>query len=302
MPLAAAALGLSEELIEKDFWVTEVLRVLQTPPDGIAVIFKGGTSLSKGFRLIRRMSEDVDILLLGEGFSNTQRDQALQALTDQVAAHLGLTAGQERVERGRKMVTRFSYSDRPMLVGSAGVLLELGFRGHPEPSRSVTMTSYLADYVATRRDRETIVYEELDPIRLDLLAPERTLLEKIFALHVAATNFVANPDELSRLARYYYDVKMLLDNGNVCSSIPLLGDMQAYSEGQLLSSGIGGPFVGPARPIGGYAQSPAFKPSPEMLAVLYPAYDASMAFLFLNETKPALTDCLSAVQRKAELL
>lgn len=266
------------------------------------MIFKGGTSLSKGFRLIRRMSEDVDVLLLGEGFSNTGRYQALQALTDKVAAHLGVTASQERVERGRKMVTRFSYSDRPMLVGSAGVLLELGFRGHPEPSKSVSMTSYLADYIATREDKETIIYEELDPIELDLLAPERTLLEKIFALHVAATNFEANPDELSRLARYYYDIKMLLDNDGVCSSISLLGDMQAYSETELLSSGIGGPFVGPARPNGGYAQSPAFRVSPGMLAVLEPAYDASMAFLFLNEPKPALVDCLSAVQRRADLL
>jgi hypothetical protein len=302
LPLAATALGLSEELIEKDFWVVEILRVLQEPPDGITVIFKGGTSLSKGFQLIKRMSEDIDILLLSQDLTGRQRDQALQAITDKVAAHLGLDRTQERMENGRKMVTRFSYGERSMLVGSPGVLLELGFRGHPEPSRSVGMTSYIADYIATRDDKETIVFEELEPIRLDLLAPERTLLEKIFALHVAATNFANGSEEFARLARYYYDVKMLLDNNEVCGAIPLLGDMQAYSETELLNAGIGGSFTGPSRPYGGYAQSPAFEPSEEMMPVLQPAYDAAMRFVFLNEAKPTLGDCLSTVRAKAALL
>jgi hypothetical protein len=164
------------------------------------------------------------------------------------------------------------------------------------------MTSYMADYIATREDKETIVYEELEPIRLDLLAPERTLLEKIFALHVAATNFANDPEEFSRLARYYYDVTMLLDNDEVCRVMPLLGDMQGYSENELVNAGIGGSFTGPPRPHGGYAQSPAFEPSEEMMSVLQPAYDAAMRFVFLNAAKPTLGNCLSAVRAKAALL
>ncbi len=53
--------GIAEALIEKDYWVTHVLWAIhQTDLD---IWFKGGTSLSKGFRLIQRFSEDLDLVI-----------------------------------------------------------------------------------------------------------------------------------------------------------------------------------------------------------------------------------------------
>src|SRR5271168_4720208 len=52
--------GLREAIIEKDFFVTEALRIIAAVA-GDKVIFKGGTSLSKGWNLIQRFSEDIDI-------------------------------------------------------------------------------------------------------------------------------------------------------------------------------------------------------------------------------------------------
>jgi predicted nucleotidyltransferase component of viral defense system len=49
--------GLRPALIEKDYYVTEALRKIAEAV-GDKVIFKGGTSLSKGWNLIRRFSED----------------------------------------------------------------------------------------------------------------------------------------------------------------------------------------------------------------------------------------------------
>jgi predicted nucleotidyltransferase component of viral defense system len=60
---AAERLGISATAVEKDYWVSEVLRVL-AKDFGDDFIFKGGTSLSKGYRIIERFSEDVDILVL----------------------------------------------------------------------------------------------------------------------------------------------------------------------------------------------------------------------------------------------
>jgi predicted nucleotidyltransferase component of viral defense system len=54
--------GLREALIEKDYYVTEALRLIGQAA-GDKVIFKGGTSLSKGWSLIQRFSEDIDIFL-----------------------------------------------------------------------------------------------------------------------------------------------------------------------------------------------------------------------------------------------
>ena len=51
--------GLREAIIEKDYYVTEALRIIENTVAS-KVIFKGGTSLSKGWNLIERFSEDID--------------------------------------------------------------------------------------------------------------------------------------------------------------------------------------------------------------------------------------------------
>ena len=54
---------LSEAAIEKDFWVCWILKQVFMSPLKDIVIFKGGTSLSKIFKLIHRFSEDIDLIL-----------------------------------------------------------------------------------------------------------------------------------------------------------------------------------------------------------------------------------------------
>lgn len=62
--------GLRPAIIEKDYYVTEALRIIAaTGPDKI--IFKGGTSLSKGWNLIERFSVDIDIFLDPLGFQSS---------------------------------------------------------------------------------------------------------------------------------------------------------------------------------------------------------------------------------------
>lgn len=59
---AAAESELSEPFVEKDYWLTEILRTVADTV-GDRAIFKGGTSLSKGWNLIDRFSEDVDLFV-----------------------------------------------------------------------------------------------------------------------------------------------------------------------------------------------------------------------------------------------
>jgi predicted nucleotidyltransferase component of viral defense system len=60
---AAIGRGLdrSPALLEKDVWVVWALRTLFAAPFGDGLVFKGGTSLSKAYDIIRRFSEDVDL-------------------------------------------------------------------------------------------------------------------------------------------------------------------------------------------------------------------------------------------------
>ena len=87
--------GLRPAIIEKDYYVTEALRAVAANT-GDKVIFKGGTSLAKGWNLIERFSEDIDLFLdplafqpaLGKNAINRE----LRNLRDLVAAHPALRA------------------------------------------------------------------------------------------------------------------------------------------------------------------------------------------------------------------
>ena len=64
LQIVAGARGIGVALVEKDYWVTHTLWALHE--QGFEIWFKGGTSLSKGFGLIERFSEDLDFIIPGE--------------------------------------------------------------------------------------------------------------------------------------------------------------------------------------------------------------------------------------------
>ena len=87
---AAGSLRLPAPIVEKDYWVTQALRAArESHPDDW--IFKGGTSLSKGYRLIQRFSEDIDVLVLPRDRGATARDRAMKDIAASAATSLGLT-------------------------------------------------------------------------------------------------------------------------------------------------------------------------------------------------------------------
>jgi predicted nucleotidyltransferase component of viral defense system len=61
---ASDNLEISPVFIEKDYWITKVLKELSQSKHANGVVFKGGTSLTKAHKLIQRFSEDVDIAVL----------------------------------------------------------------------------------------------------------------------------------------------------------------------------------------------------------------------------------------------
>ena len=111
---AGRTLGLSAGSVEKDFWVCWTLRTLfSSPTSGPHLTFKGGTSLSKGWKLIQRFSEDIDIVIdrdfLGFGGerapeaapSQKQRSKRIDELKDACQRHILdtlLPALRDRVE------------------------------------------------------------------------------------------------------------------------------------------------------------------------------------------------------------
>ena len=70
---SSQALNLREVLIEKDYWVTYVLKNLsENVKLSSQVVLKGGTSLSKAYRVINRFSEDIDLALITDNESGNK--------------------------------------------------------------------------------------------------------------------------------------------------------------------------------------------------------------------------------------
>src|SRR6185437_1155773 len=81
--------NLRPAIIEKDYYVTEALRVIANT-SGDKIIFKGGTSLSKGWNLIQRFSEDIDLFVNPAGLGKKAIDTKLKRVRDAIGKHSAL--------------------------------------------------------------------------------------------------------------------------------------------------------------------------------------------------------------------
>jgi len=137
----ATQIDVPVEHVEKDFWVTEVLRGVVDAANAphVPVIFKGGTSLSKGFSIIQRFSEDVDVLvLLPVDDTKGARDRTLKSLVEGAEQSSLCTAISvpNATTPGSKRGARFPYREGGEISSalSEGVFLELGSRGGVMPT------------------------------------------------------------------------------------------------------------------------------------------------------------------------
>jgi hypothetical protein len=142
-------------------------------------------------------------------------------------------------------------------------------------------------------------YPEIDPVRLRVLAPWRTLVEKLLLLHTA--HIVEDPDAARRGARHYYDVHQLLARPEIVDGIRSDGiailsrDVCTYSNAAEMPA--------QPRPTGGFATSPAFTDGVH-LAVARTAYNQSVLaqLVWPGADPPSFDQCLAAAQNHRENL
>jgi hypothetical protein len=212
--------GLRPALIEKDYYVTETLRIIASTV-GDKIIFKGGTSLSKGWNLIQRFSEDVDIFLDPRAFDpalgKNGINRELKALRDAVASHPSLTF----LPEGSTTIGGFGRADRfayAQAFGGPGevtgsVLVEAGTASGREPTADVEIRSYLGTFL-TERGVSLGAEDELG-FSMRLLHFRRTFVEKLFAIHAKVEGFKRTGRPIGSYARHYYDLSELMTRPEV---------------------------------------------------------------------------------------
>ena len=221
--IVASKRKLPPGLVEKDYWVTHTLWALHQT--GLAIWFKGGTSLSKGFGLIERFSEDLDLKI--EPGSNaalpavsnwksegSQATQARRARFEKLPLLLEVPGAQVSLDRSledrawRSVNIRVTYPGRHLSdlrgVLAPFVLLEVG---------SARVTPFIA------REMTSFVHEELSvqgqlggfddnrPQGVRCIHPLVTLLEKLDALHRRVPNENAAP---AAFVRHFEDAARVI--------------------------------------------------------------------------------------------
>lgn len=218
--LTAAARGLSQGLIEKDYWVTWVLRNLSDSSLASEVVFKGGTSLSKAYRLVDRFSEDVDLAVLLAG----RTPSAVKALLRDVhQAAVAVGTAEELTEvpgNGKRGQIRRVYHRYPRLFEQTtadiaeDILLEITAFGQPYPIVRLPLVSYIGEVFAQRGMNGELAEFGLLPFDFNVLWIGRTFAEKIMAL--VRASYEPDPAvEIASKVRHLYDLHHLVAHPEV---------------------------------------------------------------------------------------
>jgi hypothetical protein len=195
-------------IVEKDYYLTRALHALCASHAG-EFILKGGTSLYKGWNLLERFSEDLDILARSEaGWGASKRDGRLKALRDAIAQTKGFALDREdkrtRAETGVSRSAVYRYESVTSDVSGLGrnILFEAGFRGAADVAVKQPILSIVAEY--TREKGQEKLAEDLQGFEIELQDLRRTFVEKLFAIHAAYAKDLANNH-----MRHYYDLSRL---------------------------------------------------------------------------------------------
>jgi len=242
--------GLPSVAIEKDWWVTLALNASFSLPYSKNIVFKGGTSLSKGWNLIERFSEDIDLAIDRKFFgfdgdiSKTQiknlRKQSCEFISTTFLDDLTKTLKEWKAIDECKLIAQpVNDSDKdPQVIEihynsvidtseylPQRVLIEVSSRSLMEPIEERKINSILSDNFS-QQNFATV------PFAIATVLPQRTFLEKVFLLHEEFSQDVEKI-RIDRLSRHIYDLEKLMDTEHgieALKNIDLYNNIVAHRE------------------------------------------------------------------------
>ena len=212
--VAAETIGLPQVYVEKDYWITKALKYLSESPHVDEVVFKGGTSLSKAYRLIDRFSEDIDLAVFAEGKGDSVRKKLLKQVETTVAQGLICLTDDVRVSKGSKF--RKTVYQYPRTVGGSNfgqaspeLLVEVNAFTNPEPFETRKLQTLIAEVLKAQNRQDIIDQYSMGEFSINVLSVRRTLVEKM--LGVIKDSYAEDPiAKLSDRIRHLYDICLIL--------------------------------------------------------------------------------------------
>ncbi len=236
---AAGRLDTLPSYVEKDFWVCLVLETLynRMPEGHPRLLFKGGTSLSKAFGLIRRFSEDIDLVVrrddlgfegdrdpaVADGLSNNARTGLFNQIRTECSSYVlgsmasDLAAALVRISPDCIVRSDEDDVDASTLLVEYPALYPGGAEAYVAPRVKLEAGARSALDPTVSRDIAPILADELtgwsfNVSDLRIIAPERTYWEKLLILHSLHCGYrdeLRVPADRDRISRHYYDAAMI---------------------------------------------------------------------------------------------
>lgn len=203
--LAEHQTGVMAQAIEKDYYVTMILRLLA---DRVSyIVFKGGTSLSKCHKVIKRFSEDIDITV-DTVLSQAEKKQLKYNIVD-IVEELGLqiiNLGETRSRRDYNKYIIVYDTVLPMLSEALQpeVLIETSYMAVSFPTDVLSVSSYIGEMMIIEAP-ELIQTYALEAFEMKVQGIDRTLVDKVFAV----CDYYLN-DFVRKHSRHIYDIYKLL--------------------------------------------------------------------------------------------
>ncbi len=197
--------NISTAMVEKDYYVTLVLkRLTKVVPE---LIFKGGTSLSKCYGIIDRFSEDIDITLDPNCFSQSYKRKLSRSIKESVV-DLGFSLINENEIRSRRDYNCYEIDYSPNYNINElhpRLLVETVFIVKSYPDELKQASSLIYRYLKEIGNEDAIKLFDLEPFNIRVQTLDRTLIDKVFAI---CDYMIANKNK--RLSRHIYDIYKLL--------------------------------------------------------------------------------------------
>lgn len=211
-------LGIEPSIVEKDYYVTLFLKMItKKQPD---IIFKGGTSLSKCYRLINRFSEDIDLNIESTGHPTEGQRRHLKESIVSVIEQFCFTLTNPDDIRSRRDYNRYVV-DYPSVFGAGylkqSLIVETSVYIRAYPSVKLSASSFIYEYLSSQNMEFLIAEHDLAPFMLNVQKAERTFIDKIFAVGDYYLD-----GKVSEHSRHLYDLYKLLNIIQIDSDLAAL--------------------------------------------------------------------------------
>ena len=224
--LTSQRLEVSEDIVEKDYYVTLILKKLSLIE--YPVVFKGGTSLSKAFQVIDRFSEDIDITFT-EHLGEARRKKLKYNILKPIADELGLVIRNFDSIESDKNLNHYDYyyesvvGDRVINPSPPYVKLETSLMSYAFPTEERGLGNYILDALGAEEE-ELIATYDLGTFPMRVQSLNRTLIDKVFAV----CDYYLQ-DKAHRNARHLYDIYKLAQHVDMDSDfLELVKEVRAH--------------------------------------------------------------------------